>query len=153
MPQKTGERAGSPAASGVQPRARSLGAAGLHAVFGGAIGVGLSKPDCDAGCASDRADEGTGGAISALWLSAHWHLSWTGRIRDEPRASLSAVAGSGSGKRPRKRVAASRPRPQAPTGPNQVWSYDFVFDHCANGQQLKCLTVTDEFTKEGLAID
>jgi putative transposase len=37
--------------------------------------------------------------------------------------------------------------------PNQVWSYDFVFDHCANGQQLKCLTVTDEFTKEGLAID
>ena len=56
-------------------------------------------------------------------------------------------------KRGRKRVAASRPRPQAPTGPNQVWSYDFVFDRCANGQQLKCLTVTDEFTKEGLAID
>jgi hypothetical protein len=47
----------------------------------------------------------------------------------------------------------ARPRPQAPCGPNQVWSYDFVFDHCANGQQLKCLTVTDEFTKEGLAID
>ena len=56
-------------------------------------------------------------------------------------------------KRPRRRVATSRPRPQAPTGANQVWSYDFVFDHCANGQQLKCLTVTDEFTKEGLAID
>jgi putative transposase len=56
-------------------------------------------------------------------------------------------------KRPRKRVAITRPRPQAPCGPNQVWSYDFVFDHCANGQQLKCLTVTDEFTKEGLAID
>ena len=34
-----------------------------------------------------------------------------------------------------------------------VWSYDFVFDRCANGQQLKCLTVTDEFTKEGLAIE
>jgi putative transposase len=56
-------------------------------------------------------------------------------------------------RRPRKRVALARPRPQAPCGPNQVWSYDFVFDHCANGQQLKCLTVTDEFTKEGLAID
>src|SRR5260221_14233974 len=56
-------------------------------------------------------------------------------------------------KRPKKRVAAARPRPQAPCGPNQVWSYDFVFDHCANGQQRKCLTVTDEFTKEGLAID
>ena len=57
-------------------------------------------------------------------------------------------------KRPRKRMAAAaRPRPQAPTGPNQVWSYDFVFDWCANGQQLKCLTVTDELTKEGLAIE
>lgn len=56
-------------------------------------------------------------------------------------------------KRGRKRVAASRPRPQAPMAANHVWSYDFVFDHCANGQKLKCLTVTDEFTKEGLAID
>jgi putative transposase len=56
-------------------------------------------------------------------------------------------------KRPRKRVATSRPRPKAPTGANEVWSYDFVFDACANGQQLKCLTITDEFTKEGLAIE
>jgi putative transposase len=58
-----------------------------------------------------------------------------------------------SRRRPRKRIAAGRPRPQAPTGANQVWSYDFVFDWCANGQQLKCLTVTDEWTKEGLAIE
>ncbi len=36
---------------------------------------------------------------------------------------------------------------------NHVWSSDFVFDRAANGQQLKCLTVTDEFTKEGLAIE
>lgn len=56
-------------------------------------------------------------------------------------------------KRPRKRIATGRPRPKAPTGANQVWSYDFVFDWCANGQQLKCLTVTDEWTKEGLAIE
>ncbi len=28
-----------------------------------------------------------------------------------------------------------------------------LFDWCANGQQLKCLTVTDEWTKEGLAIE
>jgi putative transposase len=56
-------------------------------------------------------------------------------------------------KRPRKRIATGRPRPNTPTGANQVWSYDFVFDWCANGQQLKCLTVTDEWTKEGLAIE
>jgi hypothetical protein len=34
-----------------------------------------------------------------------------------------------------------------------VWCYDFVFDACANGQQVKCLTVVDEFTRECLAID
>jgi len=56
-------------------------------------------------------------------------------------------------KRPRKRIAISRPRPLAPSFSNQVWSYDFVFDACADGRQIKCLTVTDEFTKEGLAID
>lgn len=42
-------------------------------------------------------------------------------------------------RRPRRRVAASRPRPLPPTGPNQVWAYDFVFDACAGGQQLKRL--------------
>jgi putative transposase len=56
-------------------------------------------------------------------------------------------------KRPRKRIATGRPRPSAPTGANQVWAFDFVFDWCANGQHLKCLTVTDEWTKEGLAIE
>ena len=56
-------------------------------------------------------------------------------------------------KRPRRRVAASRPRPTPATGPNHVWAYDFVFDHCANGQKLKCLTVIDEYTRESLAIE
>ncbi len=36
---------------------------------------------------------------------------------------------------------------------NAVSSHDFVFDLCANGQQLKCLTVVDEYTRECLAID
>jgi putative transposase len=53
-------------------------------------------------------------------------------------------------KRPRKRVATSRLRHLAPTGPNEVWAYDFVFDACANGQILKCLTIIDEFTRESL---
>ena len=56
-------------------------------------------------------------------------------------------------KRPRRRVAVSRPRPLSPMAMGQVWAYDFVFDACANGQQLKCLTVVDEFTRECLAID
>lgn len=56
-------------------------------------------------------------------------------------------------KRPRRRVAASRPRPLPATQINHVWAYDFVFDTCADGRTLKCLTVIDEFTRECLAID
>ena len=56
-------------------------------------------------------------------------------------------------KRPRRRVAVGRPRPLPAFRANHVWAYDFVFDACANGQQLKCLTVIDEFTRECLAID
>ncbi len=56
-------------------------------------------------------------------------------------------------KRPRRRIAASRPRPLPPRAANHMWAYDFVFDSCANGQQLKCLTVVHEFTHESLAID
>lgn len=56
-------------------------------------------------------------------------------------------------RRPRKRLATGRPRLPAPSGANQVWAIDFVFDACADGRQLKCLTVADEFTKEGLAIE
>lgn len=57
---------------------------------------------------------------------------------------------------PAVRVSTSpdlRPRPVPATGPNQVWAYDFVFDACAYGQKLKCLTVVDEWTRESLAID
>src|SRR5579862_2872644 len=56
-------------------------------------------------------------------------------------------------RRPRRRVATGRPRPVPAAGANHVWAYDFVFDTCANGQQLKCLTVIDEWTRECLAID
>jgi putative transposase len=39
------------------------------------------------------------------------------------------------------------------TGAGYLWACDFVFDACANGQQLKCLTVIDEYTRECPAID
>lgn len=56
-------------------------------------------------------------------------------------------------RRPRRRVATHRPRPLPPAEANHVWAYDFVFDTCADGRSLKCLTVVDEFTRECLAID
>ena len=56
-------------------------------------------------------------------------------------------------RRPRRRIATGRPRPTPPTAANHVWAYDFVYDRCANAQQLKCLTVVDEWTRECLAIE
>jgi putative transposase len=56
-------------------------------------------------------------------------------------------------RRPRRRVAVNRPRPLPAAAMNHVWAYDFVFDTCANGQTLKCLTIVDEWTRECLAID
>ena len=50
-------------------------------------------------------------------------------------------------------MAVHRPRLLPASATNPVWAYDFVFDACANGQQLKCLTVIDEYTRECLAID
>ena len=52
-----------------------------------------------------------------------------------------------------RRATDTQTHPLPASGPNQVWAYDFVFDACANGQQLKCLTVIDEWTRECLAID
>ena len=56
-------------------------------------------------------------------------------------------------RRPRRKISTGRPRPLPPTGLGHVWTYDFVFDACANGQQLKFLTVLDEYSRECLAID
>lgn len=57
-------------------------------------------------------------------------------------------------RRPRKqRTDRKVVPPIAATQPNQVWTYNFVQDACANGQRLKILTVTDEFTRESLAIE
>jgi putative transposase len=56
-------------------------------------------------------------------------------------------------KRPCRRVAASRPPRVPPTAIDHVWAYDCVFDTCADGRSLKCLTFIDEFMRECLAID
>lgn len=37
--------------------------------------------------------------------------------------------------------------------PGHIWAYDFVEDALADGTALRILTVMDEFTREGLALD
>ena len=43
--------------------------------------------------------------------------------------------------------------PVQATHPGHVWTYDFLHDRCLNGTPLKVLTIMDEFTREGLAIE
>lgn len=56
-------------------------------------------------------------------------------------------------RRRRRRPDRKEARALEVTRPNHVWSYDFLYDSCANGQRLKILTVTDEFTRESLAVE
>ncbi len=56
-------------------------------------------------------------------------------------------------RRPRRRVRHHQVRPLPAARPNHVWAYDFVHDTCANGQHLKILTVVDEWSREGLAVE
>ena len=53
----------------------------------------------------------------------------------------------------RRRLATGQPRPKPPIAAQHVWAYDFVYDRCANGEPLKCLTFVDEWTRECLAIE
>jgi putative transposase len=56
-------------------------------------------------------------------------------------------------RRKHRKIRTGTARVFAPTGPNQVWAYDFSFDRCASGQTLKSLSVVDEWTRECLAIE
>ena len=55
--------------------ARPIAAAGLHAAQCRALGVALPVAASGEGCAGAGADGRVGGAVSALWLPAHLHLS------------------------------------------------------------------------------
>jgi putative transposase len=53
----------------------------------------------------------------------------------------------------RRRVAEHRQERFRPTGPNQVWSMDFVADQLADGRRFRSLTVVDIYTRECPAIE
>lgn len=55
-------------------------------------------------------------------------------------------------KKTRKRQREPQPVMPKAAHPNEIWTYDFVFDRDAAGRRLKLLTMMDEFTREGLAI-
>ena len=56
-------------------------------------------------------------------------------------------------KRRRKQASAVRVPLPKPTGPNEVWSMDFVWDWVRSGRKLKILNVIDDYTRECVAIE
>lgn len=53
----------------------------------------------------------------------------------------------------RRRPQSLRPTRLVAAYPGHIWAYDFVEDALADGRTLRILTVMDEFTREGLALD
>jgi putative transposase len=53
----------------------------------------------------------------------------------------------------RRRSRHARPTRLEATYPGHIWAYDVVEDALADGAPLRILTVMDEFTREGLALD
>lgn len=62
-------------------------------------------------------------------------------------------AGLAVRRRKRKRVAVKRTPAARPTALNERWSMDFVSDGLSNGRRFRCLTLVDDLSREGLAIE
>lgn len=56
-------------------------------------------------------------------------------------------------KRSRRVQHVSMPREVVAEHPNSVWCFDFVQDNTIHGAKLRILSVTDEFTRESLALE
>ena len=54
----------------------------------------------------------------------------------------------------KKRLTGPRQeRPETALRPNHVWTVDFIQDQIMTGRKLRFLTITDEFTRESLAVE
>ena len=153
---KNGRRTPAPAAGRVCTLARAVRPPGVRRARRRPVDTRLPIASGGPGCPAAGRHASAGGAVSALRISPDSNLLETGGPRDEPGPHASTLVPGGAASaplRPRRRVAIGRPRPLPASAANHVWAYDFLFDTCANGQTLKCLTVVDEWTRECLAID
>ena len=155
--QKNGERAGSPLSGGVRDGQGAVAAAGVHADRSGTIRVELSI---------DEGHEGCAGAQRMAELSAQYPRYGYRRIaiflgrdglQDElwPCAAAVASGEAAGAEEAAAQAHCERParRPNAPTGANQVWSYDFVFDWCAQRSAAEVPDRDGRVDEGGLAIE
>ena len=88
----------------------------------------------------------------------HFLLRQEGMVVNEKRTRrIYEVNGLQLGKRRRRRkyTAVVRVPHPTPTAPNEVWSFDFMFDRTEDNRKIKILTIVDDFTKRspGLIVD
>jgi putative transposase len=50
-------------------------------------------------------------------------------------------------KKKSRRRGSSTAEPRSATGPNDVWSWDFIFDTTEDGQTIKIVSIVDEFSR------
>lgn len=79
----------------------------------------------------------------------HYLLRREGAVRSRSRTErVYRKLGLQVTKRRRKKMlAVTRTKFQSAARPNEIWSFDFVFDRVENGRRLKTLTIVDDFTK------
>ncbi len=84
----------------------------------------------------------------ALLKAEQWPVSRETVRRLRKREGLQVVKNA----RKRRPAGTHTAVPTRATHPNHVWSDDVVHDETTDGRRLKCLTVLDEYTREGLTI-
>ena len=153
---KNGRRTPAPAAGRVCTLARAVRPPGVRRARRRPVDTRLPIASGGPGCPAAGRHASAGGAVSRygyrrirIFLKREGHAMSPDRTHRLWRQAGLQVPR----RRPRRRVAIGRPRPLPASVANHVWAYDFLFDTCANGQTLKCLTVVDEWTRECLAID
>lgn len=86
--------------------------------------------------------------ITELLRREGWRVNRKRVQRLRRQAGVQVVRKS---RKSRRRGTGSPERVRA-SKPNEVWSYDFIFDQLESGGTLKMMTVLDEFTRECLGI-
>jgi putative transposase len=114
----------------------------------------------------DRGDEPIKNRLSELVTKyrrfgrprLHYFLQREGLVKNEKRTRrIYEGMGLQLGKRKRRKKYAAvirTPKPK-PTNPNEVWSFDFMFDRLETQRKLKILTIVDDLTKRspGLLVE
>lgn len=84
--------------------------------------------------------------IHALLLQEGRHINRKKVRRIWREAALMVKA------KPSRKIRTGAGIPMKADYPDHVWTYDFIFDQTLEGSTLKILTLTDEFTRQSLAL-